>query len=168
MLNRSVLLLNRDYEPLSVCTVKRAIRLIYLRKAEMVEKNSGWIHSVSTKVPIPCVIRLARRVKVPHKKIILNRKNLMIRDNFTCQYCGKRSHDLTIDHVIPKQYGGKDTWENLVVACQSCNNRKANQTPEQAGLKLIRPPRKPHYFFYLQKIIGVKYEAWKPYLFIKD
>ncbi|OPX34162.1 HNH endonuclease [candidate division KSB1 bacterium 4484_188] len=168
MLNHAVLLLNQSYEPLTVCNVKRAITLIYLGKAEMVEKNSGWLHSVSMQVPIPSVIRLGRQIKVPRTRILLNRKNLIIRDNHTCQYCGKKTSPLTIDHVIPKHYGGKDTWENLVVACQACNHRKANRTPEQAGMTLIRKPQKPHYFFYLQKIIGVKDQQWKPYLFIKD
>lgn len=168
MLNHDVLLLNQNYEPLTVCTVRRAVRLIFMDKAEIVEKNSGWIRSVSLKFPVPCVIRLSRKVTVPHKTILLNRKNIMIRDNYVCQYCGKRSHNLTIDHVIPRHYGGKDSWENLVAACQSCNHRKANLTPEQAGIELIQKPKRPHYFFYLQKIIGVKYESWKPYLFIKD
>lgn len=168
MLNHAVLLLNQSYEPLTVCNVKRAITLIYLGKAEMVEKNSGWLHSVSMQMPIPSVIRLGRQIKAPRTRILLNRKNLIIRDNHTCQYCGKKTSPLTIDHVIPKHYGGKDTWENLVVACQACNHRKANRTPEQAGMTLIRQPQKPHYFFYLQKIIGVKDQQWKPYLFIKD
>ena len=168
MLSRPVLLLNQNYEPLSVCNVKRAVVLIFLEKAEMVEKNSGVIHSVNAQMTIPSVIRLGRHIKVPQKRILLNRKNLIIRDNFTCQYCGRRTHPLTIDHVIPRHYGGKDTWENLVVACQACNNRKANLTPEQAGMKLISQPKKPHYFFYLHKIIGIKDEHWKPYLFLKD
>jgi 5-methylcytosine-specific restriction endonuclease McrA len=168
MLNRSVLLLNQNYEPLTICNVKRAIRLIFMGKAEMVEKNSGWIHTVSNRFPIPSVIRLSRFIKVPRKRIQLNRRNLLIRDDYTCQYCGRKTHPLTIDHVIPKHYGGKDTWENLVVACLPCNHKKANRTPEQAGMKLIKPPRKPHYFFYLQKIIGIKDEHWKPYLFMED
>ncbi|GAB4379150.1 MAG: HNH endonuclease [Calditrichia bacterium] len=167
-LNYSVLLLNRSYEPLTVCNIKRAITLIFLGKAEMVEKNSGWIHSVNMKMPIPSVIRLERQVKVPPNKVLLNRKNLLIRDNHTCQYCGRKTQPLTIDHVIPKQYGGRDTWDNLVVACNVCNHRKGNRTPEQAGMSLIRKPQKPHYFFYLQKIIGAKDPHWKPYLFIKD
>jgi 5-methylcytosine-specific restriction endonuclease McrA len=168
MLNRAVLLLNQNYQPLSVCNVKRAVTLIFLGKAEMVEKNSGSVHSVSYQMPIPSVIRLAWLVRVPTKRIILNRKNLMIRDNYMCQYCGRKTQPLTIDHVIPRHYGGGDTWENLVVACQVCNHRKANRTPEQAGMQLMQQPKRPHHFFYLQKIIGVKDEHWKPYLFIKD
>ncbi len=168
MLNQAVLLLNQNYEPLSVCNVKRAVVLIFLGKAEMVEKNSGILHSINDQMYIPSVIRLSHFVKVPTKRILLNRKNLLIRDNFTCQYCGKKVQPLTIDHVIPKHYGGKDCWENLVVACQTCNHKKGNQTPEQAGMKLIQNPKKPHYFFYLHKIIGIKDDHWKPYLFLRD
>ncbi len=110
-LNQAVLLLNQNYEPLSVCNVKRAVVLIFLGKAEMVEKNSGVLHSINQQITIPSVIRLSRQIRVPHKRILLNRKNLMIRDNHTCQYCGKKVQPLTIDHVIPKQYGGTDSWE---------------------------------------------------------
>ena len=167
MLNRSVLLLNQNYEPLTVCNVKKAIILIYLGKAELIEHNHGWIRSISTRYPIPSVIRLITYVRAPRKRIVLNRKNLLIRDNYTCQYCGRRTHPLTVDHVIPKQYGGKDTWENLVIACLPCNNRKANRTPEEAGMSLIRKPKRPNAFFFFQHFIGVKDEKWKPYLFLE-
>jgi len=166
MLNQSVLLLNQNYEPLSVCNVKKAVILLYLGKAEMIETNHGLIRSVSHTMPIPSVIRLIHYIRAPRKRIVLNRKNLLIRDNYTCQYCGRRTYPLTIDHVIPKQFGGKDTWENLVVACLACNNKKANRTPEQAGMRLIKKPQKPNHFFYFQHFIGVKDEKWKPYLFL--
>ncbi|MFN2126844.1 MAG: HNH endonuclease, partial [Anaerolineales bacterium] len=100
MLNQAVLLLNQNYEPLTICNVKRAVILIFLGKAEMIENNSGVLHSVSLEMPIPSVIRLARNVRAPRKQIMLNRKNLMIRDNHTCQYCGRRVQPLTIDQVI--------------------------------------------------------------------
>ena len=167
MLNRSVLLLNQNYEPLAVCNVKKAIILIYLGKAEPIEKDSAWIRSVTTQIRLPIVIRLVKFARAPQRRIILNRKNLLIRDNYTCQYCGRRTHPLTVDHVIPKQFGGSDTWENLVIACLPCNNRKANRTPEQAGMSLLNKPRKPNHFFYFQHFIGVKDERWKPYLFMK-
>ncbi|MFZ0390021.1 MAG: HNH endonuclease [Calditrichia bacterium] len=166
MLNHAVLLLNQNYEPLSVCNVRRAVTLVFLGKAEMIEENSGWLHSVDYQIKIPSVIRLSRQVRVPYRRVVLNRRNLMIRDDYTCQYCGHKKLPLTIDHVIPRNYGGRDNWENLVVACQKCNNRKGNQTPEQAGLKLVRKPLKPHYFLYLHRILGVKDEHWKPYLFL--
>lgn len=166
MLNRHVLLLNQNYEPLTVCSARKAVILVYLGKAELVEKDSGWLHSVSTRLPIPSVVRLVRYIRVPRKQILLNRKNLLIRDEYTCQYCGRKRLPLTIDHVIPKQYGGKDTWENLVVACLPCNNKKANKTPEQAGMRLIKTPKKPNHLFFIQYFIGIKDEKWRPYLFL--
>ncbi len=166
VLNRSVLLLNQNYEPLSVCGLKKAIVLIYLGKAEAIENDALLIHSVSTQMPIPNVIRLIRYARAPKRKILLNRKNLLIRDNHSCQYCGRRSHQLTIDHVIPKQFGGRDTWENLVIACLPCNNRKANRTPEQAEMRLLNPPKKPNPFFFFQHFLGARHESWRPYLFL--
>lgn len=166
MLNRSVLLLNQNYEPLTVCNAKKAIILIYLGKAEILEKDSVWIHSVNTKIPLPSVIRLIFFINAPKKKIILNRKNLLIRDRHRCQYCNRRVNPLTIDHVIPRNYGGNNSWENLVVACLPCNNRKANRTPEQAGMNLIKKPKKPNYFFYIQSFLGIEDERWRPYLFM--
>ncbi|MFQ5585101.1 MAG: HNH endonuclease, partial [Calditrichia bacterium] len=152
--------------PLTVCNAKKAIILIYMGKAEILERDSVWVHSVNSRIPLPSVIRLVFFVKAPKKRIILNRRNLLIRDQHTCQYCGRRTHPLTIDHVVPKNYGGGNSWENLVVACLPCNNRKANRTPEQAGLKLIRKPKKPSYFFYIQYFLGIKDEKWRPYLFM--
>lgn len=165
-MNKSVLLLNQNYEPVTVCNIKKAIILIYLGKAEAIENDSAWIRSVNFKMPLPVVIRLIRYARAPQKRILLNRKNLLMRDNHACQYCGRTAQPLTVDHVIPKQFGGKDTWENLVIACMPCNNRKANRTPEQAGMKLINKPKRPNHFFFFQHFLGVKYDCWKPYLFM--
>ncbi len=168
MLNRSVLLLNQNYEPMSVCGLKKAIILVYLGKAEIIEQEPDLaLHSVSASFPVPNVIRLYRFHNTPKRKILLNRRNLLIRDNYSCQYCGRRNNQMTIDHVIPKQMGGKDTWENLVIACMPCNNRKANRTPEQADMHLLKEPQKPNYFFFFQHMVGVRHESWRPYLFIK-
>ncbi len=166
MINKSVLLLNQNYEPLSVCNVKKAVILIYLGKAEPIEEDSIRLHSVNSSMPLPLVVRLVRYAHSPKKRVILNRKNLLIRDNYTCQYCGRRAHPLTIDHLVPRQMGGKDTWENLVVACLPCNNRKANRTPEQAGMKLLSRPRRPNHYFFFIHFFGSKHERWKPYLFM--
>jgi 5-methylcytosine-specific restriction endonuclease McrA len=167
MLNKSVLLLNQNYEPLTVCNVKKAIILIFLEKAEVIENDTVFIHSVNSKMHLPVVIRLKRFARAPEKKIILNRKNLLIRDNHSCQYCGRKIQPLTVDHVIPKQFGGSDTWENLVIACLPCNNRKGNRTPEQAAMRLISRPKKPNYFFYFQNFIGLRDERWRTYLFMR-
>ncbi len=136
MLNRKVLILNQNYEPLSVSTVKRAIILMYSHKVELVERYEGAIHSISTSIPCPSVIRLYNYIRKPYREIPLNRKNILRRDNHTCQYCGKNHRPMTIDHIIPKSYGGKDSWENLVAACLACNNKKGNRTPEKAGMTL--------------------------------
>lgn len=167
MLSRSVLLLNQNYEPLSVCDAKKAIILIFLQKAEVVEHADEWIRSVYTKMRLPSVIRLKRYARSPQRRILLNRRNLLIRDNYRCQYCGRTSPPLTMDHIIPKQVGGKDTWENLVIACLPCNNRKGNKTPEQAGMHLMSTPKKPNHYFYFQHFFGCKDDLWKPYLFLK-
>ncbi len=166
MLNRKVLVLNQNYEPLTISTVKRAIILMYSQKVEMVEKYDAVIHSVSTSMPCPSVIRLHSYIHKPFREVALNRKNIFKRDQHTCQYCGKNNRPMTIDHVIPKSYGGKDTWENLVCACLVCNSKKGNQTPEMAGMKLLKKPAKPSRLFYLQVLAGRPHPTWKRYLFI--
>ncbi|HHJ51673.1 MAG TPA: HNH endonuclease [Caldithrix abyssi] len=166
MLGRKVLILNQNYEPITICSMKRAIILVYLKKVQMVERYECSVRSVSVSMPCPSIIRLNSYVRKPFREVILNRKNILKRDQNICQYCGKNSRPMTIDHVIPKSYGGKDTWENLVCACYSCNAKKSNRTPEEAGMKLLRRPRKPSHLFYLQNLIGNPPESWKPYLFL--
>lgn len=166
MLNSSVLLLNHNYEPLTVCSAKKAIVLIFLGKAEAIEVDSYLVRSINYQLPLPIVIRLLKYARAPRRRIVLNRKNLLVRDHHACQYCGRTANPLTVDHVIPKQFGGGDSWENLVIACLPCNNKKANRTPEQAGMKLLNHPRKPNHFFYLQHFFGVKHEQWRRYLFM--
>lgn len=167
-LRNKVLVLNQSYEPISVCSAKKAIVLLLLTKAELVAKKDGLsVHSVSYSVPLPSVIRLSRYIKVPLKKIELSRKNILRRDNYQCQYCGTYSTNLTIDHIIPKSRGGTDSWDNLVAACISCNNKKGNRTPEEAGLRLIRRARKPNHIIFIKNLLGKLDDNWKPYLFIE-
>ncbi|MGQ9819988.1 MAG: HNH endonuclease [Candidatus Kapaibacteriales bacterium] len=167
VLNFKVLVLNQSYEPISVCTVRKAILLLLKTKAELVSKNDGnVISSVNKKIPIPSIIRLSKYIYIPKKKIELSRKNILRRDGYQCQYCGVHSTYLTVDHIIPKSRGGADSWDNLVTACISCNNKKGNQTPEEAGLKLIRPPRKPNHILFIRSLLGKINDDWKPYLFI--
>lgn len=167
MMNQGVLLLNQNYEPLAVCDVKKAVVLILLGKAEAIENSAYWVRSVNFRIPLPVVVRLVRYARAPRRQVVLNRKNLLMRDRHQCQYCGRKSSPLTVDHIIPRQFGGKESWENLVIACLPCNNRKANRTPEQAGMRLMNSPKRPNHFFYLQHFIGVKNEQWKPYLFME-
>ncbi|TAL68837.1 MAG: HNH endonuclease [Bacteroidetes bacterium] len=168
MSNGRVLILNQSYEPVSVCSAKKAIILIFLTKAEIVAKRDGKVvRSINYSMPFPSVIRLARYIKVPFKKIELSRRNILKRDGFRCQYCGTKSHELTIDHIIPKSRGGSDSWDNLVSACKSCNNKKADRTPEEAGIHLIKRPRRPHHILFITQYMGKVDENWKPFLFME-
>jgi 5-methylcytosine-specific restriction endonuclease McrA len=167
MLSKDVLVLNQNFEPLSVCSVKRAVILVYLGKAEIIERYDGQtIRSISWSIPVPSIVRLDFYVKVPHKSIVLSRKNVIKRDGHKCQYCGSTEGPMTVDHVIPKIYGGKDSWDNLVCACMKCNNIKGNRTPEQAGSKLQRQPRKPNHITFIQQFVGIADNRWKQYLFL--
>jgi 5-methylcytosine-specific restriction endonuclease McrA len=166
MLESRVLVLNQNYEPMSVCSARRAVVLLYLEKAEMVERNHEFIHSVSMKIPLPSIVRLSNLVHIPRKRVLLNRKNIIKRDNHKCQYCGTHDGPVTVDHILPKDRGGQDSWENLVCACMDCNTRKRNQTPREAGMPLIRKPKKPGYIFFIQHFVGIPDERWKPYLFM--
>jgi 5-methylcytosine-specific restriction endonuclease McrA len=143
MIDLPVLVLNQSYEPLTICRVRRAVVLLYRGKAEMLENGVGFIHTVSTSFPIPSVIRLAHMIRRPHRERKLTRFEVFNRDHYTCQYCGKETRQLTLDHVIPRYRGGQHTWENVVSACVPCNRRKAGKTPEEARMTLIRPPSYP-------------------------
>ncbi len=166
MLESRVLVLNQNYEPMSVCSARRAIVLLYLEKAEMIERNHDVIHSVTRSIPLPSIVRLSRMIHVPQKRVMMNRKNIIKRDNHQCQYCGTMDGSVTVDHVIPKGRGGQDTWENLVCACVKCNTKKRNRTPKEADMLLMRKPKKPGYLYFIQHLVGVPDNRWKPYLFM--
>ena len=143
------LVLNQSYEPLNVCRARRAIGLIFAGKAEMLENGYGFIHTCNMEFALPSVIRLSSLVRRPRPQPKLSRVEIFNRDHNTCQYCGKQSQVLTLDHVMPRNQGGKHTWENLVSACASCNRRKAGRTPEQAHMKLYTCPVRPAGDIYL-------------------
>ena len=166
MMNRKVLVLNQNYEPIGVCNAKRAIIMIFLGKGEMIERYNELIRSVRLSYPLPSVIRIFLYVHVPRKKLILSRKNILKRDNYRCQYCGSKDNGMTVDHVVPRNRGGNDTWENLVAACVKCNTKKGSRTPEEARFKLRTSPRKPSNIMFIQHVIGISDERWKPYLFL--
>ena len=160
-----VLLLNSSYEPLHICSWKRAIILLVKGKAETVVRNrkeigGGW--------RMPLVIRLLYYIKIPHKDIPLTRRNIMHRDNYTCQYCGKKN-DLTIDHIIPRSKGGRTTWQNVITACAQCNLAKGNRLPEDAGMFPSQRPFRPN-SFHLQEIgrafpPNYLHDSWRDYLY---
>ena len=158
-----VLLLNASYEPLNICSWRRALVLIMKGKAEEIE-NNGYL--INKYFHIPTVIRLRNYVAVPYKELPFNRKNVLHRDNHTCQYCGKKAVDLSIDHIIPRSKGGKSAWENVITACVKCNTKKADSTPNEAGMKLLKKPIRPASFIHFEL---TKYSAnlstrWKKYL----
>lgn len=167
MLDRYVLVLNQNYEPLSICTAKRAIVLVFLGKAEIVEKLALEVRTVSRAYPLPSVVRLYMYITIPRKKILLTRKNILKRDGYRCQYCGQKRTPLTLDHVIPKNKGGSDSWENLVCACARCNNRKGQRTPEEARMTLHRLPRRPNYLMFIRHFVGISDHRWRRYLFLE-
>jgi 5-methylcytosine-specific restriction endonuclease McrA len=166
MLNKNVLVLNQNYEPLSVCSARRALLLILRGKAQIVEKMGEMMRSVSQEFPLPSVVRLERYIHAPRRRVVLSKRNIFKRDNYQCQYCGRGDGKLTLDHVIPRKYGGQTTWENLVCACAACNNRKGEHRPEQVGMKLRSRPKRPNNVNFIRNFIGVSDHCWKPYLFI--
>ena len=161
-----MLVLNVTYEPLSVVSVPRALHLVMINRAEVVEASSALIHSERLRLPVPQVIRLLHYVHVPHNlPLPLSRRALLLRDDFTCQYCGAqpgREH-LTIDHVIPRSRGGRTEWENVVIACSACNRRKGNRTPEEAGMKLLRKPYRPR-FWAMALLTMTANDVWRKYI----
>jgi 5-methylcytosine-specific restriction endonuclease McrA len=167
VLNLPVLVLNQNYEPLNVCRARRAVVLLYQSKAEMLEDGRGLIHGAHQDFPVPSVIRLPYLVKRPFRAgRKLSRLEIFARDNYTCQYCGKQTRQLTLDHVIPRYRGGPHTWENLVSACVPCNRRKAGKTPEEAKMKLRQRPVAPrsNRYSYIPSQYLETHEEWQRYL----
>jgi 5-methylcytosine-specific restriction endonuclease McrA len=166
--SRKVLILNQTFEPLQVCTARRAIILLFTGKAERVEDSQRLIRSPSTAFVIPLVIRLQHFIRKPiHPTISFNKKNILKRDAYTCQYCGRNSGErMTIDHVVPRSQGGRTIWENVVSACRACNLKKGSRRPGEAGMVLLRKPARPHSVSYLGILAHTSphYHAWSKYL----
>ena len=163
-LNNLTLILNASYLPLGVCNSKRAICLYFLDKVDILMNYDHHIHSPSMQMKVPSVIKLKKYVSFNSLDVVLNRKNLLMRDQSSCQYCGSKSN-LTIDHIIPKQKGGKDSWENLIIACSPCNSRKGNRSLIETKMKLMKVPKKPNRFMYFNQYINQNNQGWKEYLF---
>ena len=142
-LSAPVLVLNANYEPLNVCTTRRALGLMLTEKASLVMNGRGVIRSVSSSFPAPSIIRLSFNIKRPRPTIKLSKQEIFRRDNYTCQYCGKKAAKLTIDHIIPRHLGGSHTWNNLITACPPCNHKKGGRTVEQANMTLLSMPYVP-------------------------
>ncbi len=166
LIRESVLVLNQDYQAIGVCSVERAFVLVLLKKAEMLSDfPDRKLRSVSADFSFPSIIRLYRYVSLPYKRVNLSRHNVFKRDRNRCVYCGSKD-SLTIDHVHPKSQGGRDSWDNLVTACQKCNAKKGSLTPEQAGMELQYKPFRPSFVMFLSNFAGEVREDWKPYLYM--
>lgn len=142
-MNNAVLVLNQNYEPLNVCNVRRALVLVIGGRAEILEARSHGLASVSAVFPAPSVIRLMYMIRRPRPRVKLTRREIFIRDGFTCQYCNRQASDLTIDHVIPRSRGGLHVWDNVVSACKACNHRKGGKSIAEARMSLGTQPYEP-------------------------
>lgn len=192
-LDASVLVLNKLFMAVHVISVRRAFILLCKDLAEVVTEEDGqfltydfatwrevsefrrnfvsedddWIHTASTQIQVPRVIRLTSYEKLPKQTVKFNRRNIFARDHNQCQYCGKRfpTSELSLDHVQPRSQGGLSTWDNIVCACVECNVRKGGRTPKQAHMSLIRKPEKPKRSPQLNlKLTHRKYHSWKTFL----
>ncbi|HEC36254.1 MAG TPA: HNH endonuclease, partial [Anaerolineae bacterium] len=164
-MNRPVLVVNGNYEPLNVCTTKRAMGLLLSGKATVLENGRGFIRTISAVYERPSVIRLVYVVRRPRPRVRLSKREILRRDGYRCQYCGRKAANLTVDHIVPRYRGGQHRWENLVAACPQCNRRKGGRTLEEARMELLRKPFEPRptarYLFsnYLQEN-----EEWDRYI----
>jgi len=188
-LNQQVLVLNRLWQAVNICTARRALTLLFQGHAQVVlgtndgefrtfdfcewhdfsqqEPHPESIHAVSFRIRVPRVIMLLIFDRLPKKEVKFTRLNIFERDKNTCQYCGQpfERKDLNLDHVIPRDRGGPTTWENIVCSCIRCNTRKANRTPQEAGMHLIRKPKRPKWRPFVQVNLGLQYhESWKHFL----
>jgi 5-methylcytosine-specific restriction endonuclease McrA len=166
----AVLVLNATYEPINVTSVRRALVLIFKGTARVEERTDRFVHSSRMSVPVPSVIRLVEYIQIPYERKELSRRNVLLRDGFMCQYCGRKlnSSDLTIDHVIPRARGGRTSWDNVVTCCRRCNARKGGHLPEEVGMKLLKHPRALSWRVSHQILahLGRHQESWRKYLMI--
>ncbi|MCA9915792.1 MAG: HNH endonuclease [Anaerolineae bacterium] len=175
VLNSRVLLLNGStWEPLAIITVPRAINLILAGKAVVVEQSGKYLKTISDQFPVPSVIALRVYVNVPRRQAHWSRKGVLVRDEYTCIYCGATpgavvrgkllsKSDFTVDHILPKSRGGKDLWTNTACACPACNHRKSDRLPNEIGMRLRWEPKIPR-TSYLVIAIGSGPDVWKRYI----
>jgi len=163
-----VLVLNQTYEPFQVCSARRAVVLLFAGKAERIENSARVLRSPSTLFVVPSVIRLHHYVRRPTQPALtFSKKNILKRDGYTCQYCGRNGGErMTIDHVIPRARGGRTVWDNVVSACRACNLRKGGRSPDEAGMRLLRRPSTPRSLFYFGILAqsAPPYSGWRKYL----
>lgn len=188
MLQRPVLVLNRLWQPVHTCSVKRALKLLCLGHAQVVQTEGearyqthdigSWleysessvaeevINTVRLALQVPKIIVLGLYDRIPRKEVKFTRQNVFLRDKYTCQYCRTRFPEskLNLDHVVPRDHGGITSWDNIVASCIPCNTRKANRTPAQANMQLPRQPKAPRW----RPLFGMKEhtndEVWEEFV----
>jgi 5-methylcytosine-specific restriction endonuclease McrA len=165
----AVLVLNNSFEPLQFTNVRRAVSLLLSGKAEPVEASPRVIRSPSVALALPAVIRLAVYIRKPFlDRVAFNKKNILRRDSYTCQYCSRRGERLTVDHIVPRSRGGETTWTNVVAACLRCNLRKGNRLPDELGMRLLREPVHPKFLFSAHLLrhpfAPALIDSWRKYL----
>jgi 5-methylcytosine-specific restriction endonuclease McrA len=169
LMQTPVLVLNASYEPINICAARRAIVLVLKGLAMPEEENGHDLHAARITMRVPSVIRLLEYRRIPHQTRALSRKNILLRDRNTCQYCGlvMASGELTLDHVVPRSRGGSSTWENLVACCHPCNRKKGNQLLVETNMKLLKEPRPftLHTSRHIMRMIGRSDNKWRKYLF---
>jgi 5-methylcytosine-specific restriction endonuclease McrA len=169
VLKRPVLVLNASYEPINICAVKRAVVLVIKGKANMEAQCDKTLYSPTVQLNIPAVIRLTYFVKIPFRIRPFSKKNLFLRDQYTCQYCGNdyEANELTLDHVVPRSRGGESSWENTVTCCKKCNEKKGGHLPAEIGMNPIKKPRAPLFIssFRMARIPKELESSWQKYLY---
>jgi 5-methylcytosine-specific restriction endonuclease McrA len=188
VLNTKVLVLNRSFLPVHITSVRRAFSLLYQGIACAVNEQyrtfdfESWadlsvsVHDdsiglVNRVVRVPRVILLIAYDRLPRRQVRFSRFNIYSRDRNICQYCGRKfvRSELNLDHVVPRSQGGLSRWENVVCSCHACNRRKGGRTPEQARMRLLRPPRRPEWTpFMLETFSPRRYKEWTPFLSAVD
>ncbi|MDZ4815034.1 MAG: HNH endonuclease [Verrucomicrobiota bacterium] len=186
-IDQPVLVLNRLWQAINICSVKRAFTLLYQGHATVVSEQNGnfqtftfnqWqnfsdlydgneiVKTISFRVRIPRVIILLGFDRLPKKEVKFTRHNIFERDKNQCQYCGNifERKDLNLDHVLPRHQGGPTTWENIVCSCVPCNTRKGNRTPIQAGLRLVKKPKKPKWRPFINVNLAIHHESWRHFI----
>lgn len=166
------LLLNATFEPLAVVSWRKAVTLLFLEKVEVVREYDREIRSVSMRMKLPAVVRLLCFVRNNRLTARFSRKNIFLRDDFTCQYCGGRFEpkQLTCDHIVPRSKGGKAEWTNIVTSCVRCNLDKGDRLPEEVDMYPMKRPSRPTGFHVLMLNLGVKTlpDYWKDYIYLRD
>jgi 5-methylcytosine-specific restriction endonuclease McrA len=166
------LLLNVTFEPLAIVSWRKAVTLLFLDKVEVISEYDREIKSVSRRIKLPAVIRLLCFVRNSRLDVRFSRKNILLRDDYTCQYCGERfePRHLTCDHIMPKSRGGMTEWTNIVASCVYCNLKKGDRLPDEVNMHPRKKATRPSGFHVLMLNLGVTAlpDYWKDYLFLRD